>query len=586
VDPGSPLLALRLGGLSHALEPGRDYLLGSAEDCDLRIADAESVHARLMVTNEGVSAFDLSSQSGLLHNEEKANSAELRPGDRLSIAGEVIVVMADDGTAALVPIPAMRNAATARRIVKIRAAAAALRRTDGSTFSQLMAAELRRAPWMMISLMLHFLLLLLFWWLTPTKEIGGESLARLGIDVAAGAPAGQGLPAPPSVVSEPELNDVHEDPELLVEEQVVATADGPKPEQRQPVENPTLSKRTRPSTRGGGGNLVRDEKDFGSGSFKKQVAALQESGLEIVFVFDSTGSMTRTILDTKSTIVEMLDVLRTLVPDARIGLVTYRDRGRGEEYLVREVPLDLDYWRATNFVQFVSAEGGGDRAEDVRAGLNSAFRQHWRTTARRVVVLAGDAPAHPEDLNKLLQEVRTFTTNGRSFVHTLITSPDRAGDDTKEHFTLIAEAGHGTCEPIENRDRILQRVLTLAFGAQFEEDLKAVISQVDRERERVDVKSLHLVREGGLALRQALRERPVPTTLWNALVKRPRRATAAALLDMLAATSTPSHTRHAAAAALQKIFELPVPPIDTETNDPPSAHRMERLRALAQQLPE
>ena len=332
--------------------------------------------------------------------------------------------------------------------------------------------------------------------------------------------------------------------------------------------------------------MVRDEKGIGGGSFEKQVRALQESGLEIVFVFDSTGSMTRTILDTKSSIVQMLDVLRTLVPDARVGLVTYRDRGRREEYLVREVPLDLDYWRATNFVQFVIAEGGGDRAEDVRAGLNSAFQQDWRTSARRVVVLAGDAPTHDEDFKKLLQEVQGFTANRRSFVHTLITSPERAGDDTKQQFEEIAKAGNGTCEPIENRDRILQRVLTLAFGAQFGDDLAAVIDNVEQERQRVDVRSLHLVRRGGNELRQALLQRPVPITLWNAVVKRPRRTTAGTLLDMLGDPNTPSHSRNAVAAALQKILELPVPPIDIDSNEAPPTYRVERLRLLAKQLPE
>lgn len=586
MDPAPPLLALRLGGSSHALEPGRDYLLGSAENCDLRILDAEPAHARLSVSTAGTSLIDLSSESGLLVNEEKITQALVQPGDRLAIGGELIVVMADDGTAAFVPIPELRQAAKARRFVKVRTTAAALRRQEDGSFAQLMATELRRAPWMMISLVLHLLLLLLFWLLVPTEKIGGHSVALLGFDVAAGAPAGEGPPAPPEVVSEPATDELLDDPDMLIEQATPTIVDGPTPDRPQLTENPTLSKRSRPRASGGGGDIVRDEKHIGSGSFKKQVAALQESGLEIVFVFDSTGSMTRTILDTKTTIVQMLDVLRTLVPDARIGLVTYRDRGSREEYLVREVPLDLDYWRATNFVQFTVAEGGGDRAEDVRAGLKSAFQQQWRTTARRVVVLAGDAPAHSDDFQKLLKEVQAFTLNKRSFVHTLVTSPDRAGEDTRAQFEQIAKAGNGSCEPMQNRDRILQRVLTLAFGPEFGDDISAVIGQVEKERERVDVKSLHLVRVGGTALRQALRERPVATTLWNALVKRPRRQTANLLLDMLADSRTPWHTRHATAAALQRILELPVPPIDTETNDPPSSRYMTRLRDLAKQLPE
>ncbi|HEB51845.1 MAG TPA: VWA domain-containing protein [bacterium] len=584
MEPGSPLLALRLGEQCHALEPGRDYLLGSADDCDLRIAGAEPHHARLHVAADGVTLTDLGSRSGVLHNEVRAAETRVQIGDRIAIGDEVMVVCRDDGTATLVPIPSLRQAAAARRIEQVRAAAAALRRSDGMTFADLMAHELRRAPWMAISLALHLLLLLLLWWFTPPPRVGGVSIARLGFDVAADSARGDGPPAPPEVVAEPAEDVVLEDPEPDRPDAPAEVADGPEPERRQPAENPRLAKR-RPSAFGGGHDTVRAERDIGAGSFAKQVAALQESGLEIVFVFDSTGSMTRTILDTKNTIVQMLEVLRMLVPDARVGLVTYRDRGRRDEYLVRAMPLALDYWHAVNFVQFIVAEGGGDRPEDVRAGLRAAFQQNWRHSTRRVVVLAGDAPTHREDLGKLLQEVRRFAHDRRSFVHTLITSPDRAGKDTFEQFRRIAAAGNGVCEPIDHHERILQRVLALAFGREFTEDLAAVIRAVERDRDRVDVQSLHLVRKGGSKLARALRQRPVPTTLWNALVRRPRRSTAKLLIDLLADDRAPEHSRHAAAAALQRMLDLPLPPIDAVSGEGPSERRIQRLRTLAARLP-
>lgn len=592
VDSGTPLLALRLGDSSYALDPGRDYVLGSAEVCDLRIAGAEPFHARLSIAPilaaEGAGSAtvcDLDSKSGLLHNEERKLEAPLQPGDRLAIGDEILVIAADDGSAALVPIPALRQAAVARRIERVRDAAAALRKKGGDTFAQQMAHELRRAPWMMISLVLHLLLLLLLWIFVPVEQIGGAGLATTRFESQASAPAGNGVPDAPKVVSEPEDDLELEDPSALADATPVPDTTGPLPATSELKENPQLAKRKRPRSLGGGTDVARIAGAIGSGSFREQVAELQESGLEIMFVFDSTGSMTRTITDTKTTIVQMLDVLRTLVPDARVGLATYRDRNRREDYLVRQVPLDLDYWRASNFVQFVTAEGGGDRPEDVRAGLNAAFSQNWREAARRVVVLAGDAPAHSDDFGRLLKEVRTFAANRRSFVHTLITSPERAGDDTRKQFERIADAGRGSCEPIEHRDRVLQRVLTLAFGKEFDQDIEAVAASIERERGRVDVGSLHLARKGGSELRRALLRRPVPARLWNALVKRPHQATTDVLFDLLVGPRTPSHTRHAAAAALQHILELPVPPIETETNEPPSPRRIQRLRTLAKRLP-
>ena len=585
LDSDAPLLALRLGNLSHALEPGRDYLLGNADNCDLQIADAEPMHVWMSIAPGKATAIDISKKSGLLHNEEKVAIAELQPGDRLGVAGEVIVVIADDGTSALMAIPEERQAA---KIRKVRVRATALRQHPGSTFAEMMAAEMQRAPWLMISVVLHVCLLLIIWCLLPTERFGSKNVAALDFVATAGNPRSSEPPELPKVVTEPESNEFIADPELPLQLQELPAAilDGPEPKDQQLTENPILLRRKRPSTGGAGGSTtVKGEQGTSSGNFQKQLEDLKVRGLEIVFVFDSTGSMTRTIIDTKSTIVQMLDVLRTLIPDARIGLVTYRDRGSQEEYQVREVPLNIDHWRATNFMQFVTAHGGGDTPEDVHAGLSSAFNQDWRRDARRVVVLAGDAPAHNRDFAKILKKVRQFAKNRRSYVHTLITTPDSAGEETQEQFEKIAKAGQGTCERIRNKDRILQRVLTLAFGAQFENDIQAVIAKVEKERSRIDVKSLHLVRMSGDSLRLALQENPVPTTLWNALVRRPRRSTATTLINILTDEGTPSHTRHATAAALQHILKLPEPPIDIESDKPLSSQRVARLRSLARFLP-
>ncbi|MGC6488451.1 MAG: hypothetical protein ACON4Z_12455, partial [Planctomycetota bacterium] len=525
MDPGPTLLALRFEGQTYALEPGRSYLLGSAAECDLRVPGAAPHHARLDVTPDDATVVDLSGAEGLLHNEVRVASARLRPGDRVAVAGELMVVAEDDGAAALVPIPALREAASQRRILQVRAAAAALRRQDRS-FADLVAEGLRDAPWLALSVALHALLILLLAIYAPRFEVSGDGVATISVDVRAGAPIGDGPPAPPEVVVE-EADDFDvEDPDPLEDLTPEPVFDGPVEAPPQPTENPTLTVRERPQRSGSGGSALLAEDGVGSGSFRERVAELQESGLEVVFVFDSTGSMTRTIQDTKATIADMCEVLRALVPDARVGLVTYRDRGEREDYLVRSVPLALDHWRASNFVQHVTAEGGGDRPEAVRAGLRAAIGLRWQPRAQRVIVLAGDAPTHKRDLEGLLRDVKAFARNRRSFVHTLITSPDRAGADTHDQFQRIAAHGRGVCEPLQNHEQVLQRVLTLAFGRQFDRDIDAVLAEAARQRGQVDTASLHLVRRAGPQLAAALRRHPVPPALWNAVVRKPRAAVA------------------------------------------------------------
>lgn len=581
VAAASTLLALRLAGQDHALEPGRDYLLGSATDCDLRFVVGAAAHqARLCVRGDGVTLHDLAGNGDSLHNGAPVTTVELATGDVLQFGDHLALVVPDDGAAAIVPIPALRAAAGQR---KVRDAAAALRRDDEQTLSDLLATELRRAPWLALSLLFHVLLLLLLWWYLPAEPAGGRRAARVGLDLAAaGTEVPDERPAPPEVLAEAD-----EAMPLVADPVPAEAATTPGPDQQlEPRPLPTANFVVRAAPRAGsadpgdGGGL-----GIGSGEFRRAVGTLRQSGLEIVFVFDSTGSMSRTIADTKTTIGQMLTVLRHLVPDARFGLVTYRDRGR-EQYLTRDVPLGFDFWRVANFVQYVSAEGGGDLPEAVREGLQTAFAQRWQPDARRVVVLAGDAPPHAEDMKVLLQQVGAFAQDGRSFVHTLITAAEPAPPETQQTFREIANAGRGLCERLDARDRVLQRVLTFAFGREFDQDIRAVIAAVDREQQRVDVRALDVVRRAGAPLREALLQNPVPQTVWNALLRRPNRAAAALLLDLLTAPKTPEPSRQAAAAALQRVLDLTLPPLDPFGERDLAPPTVTRLRRLIERLPQ
>ena len=194
--------------------------------------------------------------------------------------------------------------------------------------------------------------------------------------------------------------------------------------------------------------------------------------------------------------------------------------------------------------------------------------------------------SHDQDFGKLLEEVRAFTSNGRSFVHTLITASDVDNRDTAQRFEQIAEAGHGLCERMETRQRVLQRVLTYAFGREFDRDIDSVVHAAESQWQRVDVQALDLVRRGGAELAQALRRSPLPITLWNALVRRPRRESGRLLVDLLGAEDTKEPLRQAAAAALQRMLELPLPPIDPCTAERPTRGTVDRLRVLVDRLPE
>jgi hypothetical protein len=73
---------------------------------------------------------------------------------------------------------------------------------------------------------------------------------------------------------------------------------------------------------------------------------------------------------------------------------------------------------------------------------------HWRPDAKQVLVLIGDAEAHPENQNETFWRVRNFVQGNklRSFSALFVTTPSSlsAGNIARSDFQAIAKAGNGT----------------------------------------------------------------------------------------------------------------------------------------------
>jgi hypothetical protein len=604
VDQAPPLLALRLDGRDFALEPHRLFVLGTGAVCDLRLGhDGVAACHAVIELLEGVPQVTACDGQIVNVNGLTTIAARLAVGDTLRIGAASIRVVRDQGQAELLPEP--RLVAAARAAAPRPAAATLVAPTsgrggstapdDGSpTFTDLMARELRRTPWLLLSLALHALLLLVLWWFLPPRDGGSRdpvAVGFTGLDVPGPLDAMRTSPDAPIVVAEP----AQETPllEPLPPATPLPERIGEPPRESAPAlgrafpGSDSIVRRDDGSERGESG---RDGNDVlqaggiggGTNAFRGTVAQLRRHGLDIVFVFDSTGSMGPTIEATKNHIAQMLEVLRALVPDARFGLVTFRDRGPGEHYTVRTLPLDQDFWRACNWMQGVTASGGGDRPEAVGEGLAAAFGQPWRKGARRVVVLAGDAPPHAATEPKLQRAVQSFARGQGSFLHTVVTSDGGAPQpDVQAAFAQLAARGGGLCVRADQQDRLLQHILSLAFGREYAADVAAVYRTVVERHSTTATWALDLARRGGPALEAALAKDPVPAPLVHALLRQQHRATTVQLCGLLGRDSFPRHGRHAVAFVLQRLLNLDGPPIDPESGEPLPGREVSRLQELA-----
>ena len=136
--------------------------------------------------------------------------------------------------------------------------------------------------------------------------------------------------------------------------------------------------------------------------------------VDIVFVLDTTGSMSEEIASVKHTIQKVAESLSTSQIRVRIGLVEYKDRT--DAYDTKVYPMSTDLNAFGQQVAGLTAGGGGDMPEDMNAGLHVALTQlEWSAdSVARLAFVIGDAPPHLDyqDGPDYAQDIRTASHKG------------------------------------------------------------------------------------------------------------------------------------------------------------------------------
>ena len=130
---------------------------------------------------------------------------------------------------------------------------------------------------------------------------------------------------------------------------------------------------------------------------QQPVATTDAATVEVVFVLDTTGSMSGLIGAAKEKIWSIASSLAQAdsAPEIRIGLVAFRDRGDAYVTQVTGLSSDLDSLYAK--LMDYRANGGGDTPESVNKALADALHQiNWSSgqDTYQAIFLVGDAPPH------------------------------------------------------------------------------------------------------------------------------------------------------------------------------------------------
>jgi len=136
---------------------------------------------------------------------------------------------------------------------------------------------------------------------------------------------------------------------------------------------------------------------------------------DVMFVFDTTGSMGGAIEEAQGDIQEAMTQIGASLPDAQFGLVEVNDYdevnnpgffsygiGEGFPAWALKVPITSNQAAIVQELEKMEAEGGGDGPEAYGRALNEVALNPaigWRAGARGVVVVVADNVPHDNELN-------------------------------------------------------------------------------------------------------------------------------------------------------------------------------------------
>jgi len=207
------------------------------------------------------------------------------------------------------------------------------------------------------------------------------------------------------------------------------------------------------------------------------VAAAAHAKIEVVFVLDTTASMTGLIQGAKENIWSIASSMAQAkpTPEMHMGLVAFRDRG--DAYVTRVVDLstDLDSMYAT--LMDFQAAGGGDTPESVNQALYDAVnRISWSQdpNSYKVIFLVGDAPPHMD----YADDVKYPETIKAALARGIVVNTIQAGDDsnTRQEWQHIAALNQG------EYFQVAQSGGALAVTTPFDEKIAALSRKLDATR--------------------------------------------------------------------------------------------------------
>ncbi|HEX8698081.1 MAG TPA: vWA domain-containing protein [Myxococcaceae bacterium] len=125
-----------------------------------------------------------------------------------------------------------------------------------------------------------------------------------------------------------------------------------------------------------------------------------DNRVEVVFSFDTTGSMYPCLAQVRKKLGATVTRLAKEIPGIRIGIIAHGDYcDEGSTYVTKSLDLTDDKDAIVRFVERVQPTGGGDAPECYELVLHQAQKLSWTAGYTKAFVLIGDDVPHGPSQN-------------------------------------------------------------------------------------------------------------------------------------------------------------------------------------------
>lgn len=549
------------------MKDGEELTIGRDPGCTIQITHSSisPIHCRLAFKSGVLFVTDLDSLEGITYQDKPRKQFELKEDSVFGVGP--VEIAAFHGKIDALPVTAPETEDLKNK-VRFGAASLSSRKTTlrvlrrhqvkaGSGFEKTLKKNL---PFLGVSIALHLVILLAvadFPFLTRHLQAARQIFS--------------------DILSSDNRNNLEKDPDELVKE--FEDPEKPLEEYVRPMEEELVLEEefeiidelpgeigiTSPNGRVRGTGLAGEgtARLGGSGwskGFADYINELRDKGLDVAFVVDSTSSMEPFIDEAKRVINQLISKLAAVVPNLRFAMVSYRDEG--DEYVTRHLDLTTDRYEILNFLEDCQAVGGGDFPEAVYDALVRATKSLvWRPTARKVIILVGDAPFHPQDEARIDRLLREFCLQENAgvvntvYVGPVSESPDEDHRNAIYSMKHIAKISGGDYSRIADNDRIIMQLVNIAFGSRWDSDITRLLASTRKDPMARIVE--RRAKEGQVDwLREGLLKPPVRAGIVDALIDKAGREDLEVLLGYLRSPKVPTESKWAAAYVLRKRLNL------------------------------